>query len=259
MSGCSAILPSLTAMMKIWAKAATVFLSLVSPAAAGACRDLDFDGQSYSICEATAGADLRLFLKGDDGAVLGSFGAVDAVLAADGRKLAFAMNAGMYRPDRLPVGLYIENGRESARLVRRAGPGNFGLQPNGVFCVNADRFAVIETLTFDAQKPACRYASQSGPMLVIGGKLHPRFLEESDSLYIRNGVGVSADGKTAYFAISNAAVNFHAFARLFRDGLGATDALFFDGHISRLYAPDLGRDDFGFAMGPIVGLVLPTD
>ena len=245
--------------MKIWAKSALIVLALAGPASADACRDMDFDGQSYSVCQVSADADLRLFLKGEDGAVLGSFGAVDAILAGEGRKLGFAMNAGMYHPDRLPVGLYVENGLESAGLVRRAGPGNFGLRPNGVFCIGADRFAVIETLSYDAQKPACRYASQSGPMLVIDGKLHPRFLPKSDSYYVRNGVGVSADGKTAYFAISNATVNFYDFARLFRDGLGAPDALFFDGHISRLYAPELGRDDFGFAMGPIVGLVVPAD
>ena len=245
--------------MKIWAEVSAIFLILAGPAFAGSCRDMDFDQQSYSVCEASLGADLRLFMKGGDGAVLGSFGAVDAAIAAEGRKLAFAMNAGMYHPDRLPVGLYIENGQEAARLVRRAGPGNFGLQPNGVFCIKDDGFAVIETLSYVAQKPQCRYASQSGPMLVIGGKLHPRFLAGSDSLYTRNGVGVSADGKTAYFAISNQAVNFHAFARLFRDGLGLPNALFLDGHISRLYAPELGRDDFGFAMGPIVGLVVPAD
>lgn len=259
MNGYSATLPSQTATMKIWAKTALIILALAGPASADACRDMDFDGQSYSVCEVPLGGDLRLFLKGDDGAILGSFGAVDAALALEGRKLAFAMNAGMYRPDRLPLGLYIESGQEAARLVRRAGPGNFGLQPNGVFCIKDDGFAVIETLSFDAQKPACLYASQSGPMLVIGGKLHPRFLPKSDSYYVRNGVGVSADGKTAYFAISNASVNFYDFARLFRDGLGAPNALFFDGHISRLYAPELGRDDFGFAMGPIVGLVVPAD
>ena len=65
--------------------------------------------------------------------------------------------------------------------------------------------------------------------------------------------------RTAYFAISNAPVNFHDFASLFRDALHTPEALFFDGHISRLYAPDLGRDDFGFAMGPMVGLAVPAD
>ena len=91
----------------------------------------------------------------------------------------------------------------------------------------------------------------------VGGKLHPRFKPASDSLNIRNGVGVSADGRTAFFAISNRAVNFASFARLFRDGLGTPDALYFDGSVSRLYAPELGRTGSGFAVGPIVGLVLP--
>jgi uncharacterized protein YigE (DUF2233 family) len=59
------------------------------------------------------------------------------------------------------------------------------------------------------------------------------------------------------FAISDAAVNFETFARLFRDQLGLPDALYFDGKVSRLYAPELGRADIGFPMGPIVGLVAP--
>jgi uncharacterized protein YigE (DUF2233 family) len=96
-------------------------------------------------------------------------------------------------------------------------------------------------------------------MLVIGGALHPRFLPGSDSRYVRNGVGVSADGARAWFVISDGAVNFHSFARFFRDGLGLSDALYFDGSISRLYAPDLGREDFGFPMGPIVALSAPAD
>jgi uncharacterized protein YigE (DUF2233 family) len=94
-------------------------------------------------------------------------------------------------------------------------------------------------------------------MLVIDGALHPRFLADSDSLNIRNGVGVSADGRTAWFAISDRPVSFDAFARLFRDGLGVGQALYFDGKISRLYAPEIGRDDVGFPMGPIVGLLRP--
>ena len=93
-------------------------------------------------------------------------------------------------------------------------------------------------------------------MLVIKGELHPKLLPESDSTYVRNGVGVSADGTRAVFAISNDAVNFHSFARFFRDGLGLPDALYFDGNISRLYAPSLGRHDGGFPMGPIVGTVV---
>jgi uncharacterized protein YigE (DUF2233 family) len=94
-------------------------------------------------------------------------------------------------------------------------------------------------------------------MLVIDGALHPRFLPDSGSRYIRNGVGVSEDGKRAVFAISDAPVTFHEFARLFRDALNLPNALYFDGKVSRLFAPGIGRDDIGFPMGPMVGLVAP--
>ncbi len=60
-------------------------------------------------------------------------------------------------------------------------------------------------------------------------------------------------------SISDGAVNFHAFARVFRDALSVPDALYFDGNVSRLYAPEIGRDDFGFPMGPMVGLSVPAD
>lgn len=234
-------------------------LALSTPARADepACRDLMHDGRAYTVCTAEAPADIRLFQTGPDGQPFGTFAAVDAALAASGARLAFAMNGGMYHPDRRPVGLLVENGTERAPIVTREGPGNFGMLPNGVFCVAGGRFAVIESRAYAADPPGCLHASQSGPMLVIGGALHPRFLPDSDSRYVRNGVGVSADGGRVAFAISNERVTFHEFARLFRDGLGMPDALYFDGNISRLHAPGLGREDAGFPMGPIVGLVVP--
>jgi uncharacterized protein YigE (DUF2233 family) len=233
-----------------------VALAFGLPAAAkDACRDLTFDGTPYSLCEVTADQDLRLFHSDAQGVVLGSFGRVDTQLAAEGKALKFAMNAGMYHPDRAPVGLLVTEGEAKSKIVTSDGPGNFGLLPNGVFCIGKGQFSVVESRAFKAATPACRFATQSGPMLVIAGALHPRFLANSDSRYIRNGVGVSADGKTAYFAISGRAVNFAEFGRLFRDELKTPNALYFDGKISRLYAPELRRDDFGFQMGPIVGLV----
>ena len=223
-------------------------------AEAKACHEQTFEGASFTVCQVSATEDLRLFHRGPEGN-LGSFDAVNRQLAAEGAKLGFAMNAGMYHPDRRPVGLYVEQGRVEAPIVTRAGPGNFGLLPNGVFCIGA-RFSVVESRTFDKTQPKCRYATQSGPMLVIDGALHPRFLPDSDSRNIRNGVGVSADGKMAAFVISDTAVNFHLFARFFRDALSLPNALYLDGRISRLYAPELGRRDGGFPMGPIVGTVV---
>ncbi len=228
---------------------------LLAGAAQADCRDLIFEARSFTACSVDVGADLRLFHSDDEGALFGTFGAVQEALAAKGENLIFAMNAGMYHPDRTPVGLYIEAGKTQADLVPHAGgTGNFSLAPNGVFCVG-DGFRVYTTADYVAQVPDCRFATQSGPMLVIDGALHPRFLPDSDSLYLRNGVGVSADGQRAEFVISNDAVNFDTFGRLFRDQLQMPNALYFDGKISRLFAPELNRNDAGFPMGPMVGVV----
>jgi uncharacterized protein YigE (DUF2233 family) len=155
-------------------------LALLLPGMAqAACRDMTFDALPFTVCEVKATEDLRLFAQSPAGN-LGSFAAVNDLLAADGKTLGFAMNAGMYHRDRSPVGLFVADGVETAPLVTRDGPGNFGLLPNGVFCVG-ETFAVIESRAFAETKPVCRYATQSGPMLVIDGALHPKFLVDSPS------------------------------------------------------------------------------
>ncbi|MFK7752171.1 MAG: phosphodiester glycosidase family protein [Sedimentitalea sp.] len=224
------------------------------------CRNVDYQNTSYSVCAVDmTRADMRLFLFDINGNPFGHFSAIDQDLAAQNRRLVFGMNAGMYHDNRDPVGHYVEEGAELMRVVPNAGPGNFGLLPNGIFCIRAQRADVFETLSFVAAAPRCTHATQSGPMLVIDGKLHPRFLANSTSRYVRNGVGTSADGKTALFVISRTAVNFHTFASLFRDALGVPNALYFDGNVSRLHAPQLGRSDSGRRMGPVVGVVVPLN
>lgn len=221
------------------------------------CRDVKFRDADFTVCVVDmTQADMRLFLLDLQGHPYGHFAKIDAALAEQGKRLIMAMNAGMYHDNRDPVGLFVEEGAELTPLVSRAGPGNFGMLPNGVFCIRQGRADVIETLRFRKDNPRCTYASQSGPMLVIDGKLHPRFLRDSTSRYKRNGVGTSADGRSAVFVISKQRVNFHHFASLFKDALKLPNALYFDGNISRLHAPDLGRSDNGFRMGPVVGVVV---
>lgn len=242
--------------------AAGMILAMTVPAIAGAggCGKMSHDGQGYVICQVDAAQEpaLRLWQDGADGKPLRNFANVRKLLD-QGQSLNFAMNAGMFHSDYRPVGLLIVDGEELSPLTTAAGGGNFGMLPNGVFCTGGQRpFQVIESRAFANVRPECRLATQSGPMLVIDGDLHPRFLVDSDSRYIRNGVGVSPDGQQAWFAISDRPVTFHEFGRLFRDGLGVRDALYFDGSISRLYAPGVNRADFGRSLGPMIGLVDQT-
>ncbi len=238
------------------AKLAALFFCLAGPAMSVECVDEVYQDNGYTKCTVDVKtADMSLFLYKPDGKPYGQFTTLDRALIATGKQLAFAMNAGMYHEKRDPVGHYVENGKQLKGLITNAGPGNFGLLPNGVFCIGKDRANVIETLKFKETDPTCTHATQSGPMLVIDGKLHPRFLKNSTSKYIRNGVGTSRDGTTATFVISNNTVTFHAFASYFRDALNIDQALYFDGNISRLYAPSISRSDFGFhTLGPIIAV-----
>jgi uncharacterized protein YigE (DUF2233 family) len=239
-------------------KLAVVLGLLPLAAAAQTCTNQIFNDATYSVCEVDASQDLRLFLYDGQGAVLGTFGRIDAELAAEGKQLVFAMNAGMYHRDRRPVGLYVENGEQVTPIITAGSAGNFGMRPNGVFCIGPDGdFSIVESRAHAATPPNCRHATQSGPLLVIDGAYHPRFIADSPSRLIRNGVGVSRDGQRAFFVMSSNRVNFLEFATFFREGLGLRQALYLDGNISRLYAPELGRNDFGFPMGPVVGLAAP--
>lgn len=234
-----------------------MLFAMAVPAAADACERMQHDGQGYVVCSVEAAQEpaLRLWQDRPDGRPVNNFANVRQMLAPD-ENLSFAMNAGMFHPDYRPVGLLVIDGQELSGIVTGGSNDNFGMLPNGVFCTGGARpFQVIESRAFAQTRPDCRLATQSGPMLVIDGDLHPRFLVDSDSRYVRNGVGVSPDGQRAWFVISDRAVTFHQFGRLFRDGLGVRDALYFDGSISRLYAPSVNRADFGRSMGPIIGLV----
>ena len=247
-------------MHLITALFAILVAAMIGPAAAFeegvACETREHGGISALVCTVdVAKVDLRLFHTRTDGKPYGGFGPLVRELTDDGKRLVFAMNGGMYHEDLSPVGLYIEGGKTLKSANTNAGPGNFHMLPNGVFWIDGDKAGVSETRAFlkSGRKPA--YATQSGPMLVIGGKLHHRFLVDSTSRKTRNGVGIRDGGKTAVFALSNGRVTFHEFATLFRDELGCNDALYLDGTISSVYAPLANHYDVLFPMGPIIAVV----
>lgn len=222
-------------------------------AAGPLCSPLSYGGNAYSVCR----IDLRetrleLFNLDGKGAPLGSFSTLAESLSAEGKELGFAMNAGMFDEGLKPIGLYVENGTQTKKLNRRDGYGNFHVKPNGVFYITGSRVGVAATDAYVKLNEKPDFATQSGPMLVIDGKIHPKFSQTGMSYKMRNGVGVP-DAHTAIFVISENAVNFYDFALLFRDGLKCANALFFDGTVSSLYSPELGRNDGFAALGPMVG------
>ena len=191
-------------------------------------------------------------MVGGDGGPLRSFDALERHLGERAESLLFAMNAGMYDAEGRPIGLYVEQGERQRRINLKDGPGNFHMKPNGVFTADEDGRVSIQTSdAYVRRNPSPMWATQSGPMLVIGGRIHPRISADGESRLVRNGVGVS-DPETAWFVISDAPVSFGRFARFFRDALGCRDALFLDGTVSSLWDRGAGRRDGYERLGPMV-------
>jgi prepilin-type processing-associated H-X9-DG protein len=218
-----------------------------------ACEFILFEGTRFTACRYRRGADRIELVLDPGGKPLRSLPNLQRHLGPRAQQLRFAMNAGMFDRAGRPIGLYMEEGRERRPLNRRDGPGNFHLKPNGVFSVDdTGRVAVTAAERFRLG-PQVRWATQSGPMLVIDGDLHPRFSADGSSLYVRNGVG-AADADTAWFAISEEPVSFGRFARFFRDRLGCANALFLDGSVSSLWDRPAGRVDAFPLLGPLIAV-----
>lgn len=172
-------------------------------------------------------------------------------LTSKNQKLKFAMNGGMFIQNNIPKGLYIENFKTLHAIDTLSGEGNFYLKPNGVFYLTEDNApAVISTENFKMNS-AIKFATQSGPMLVINGKINPVFHENSENLHIRNGVGILENGNPV-FVMSKKKINFHRLASLFKS-LGCKNALYLDGFVSRAYLPEenwiQADGDFGVMIG----------
>ena len=211
-----------------------------------------FEGANFTVCPFDgARHDLRLVWTGADGRPLRRLSHLAAEPIAKA-PVRFAMNAGMFDEKGAPIGLFVEDGRMRRPLNTREGPGNFHLKPNGVFSLDKDGSVHVETAEgYRARAPSPRWATQSGPMLVIAGALHPAIQIDGPSRYVRNGVG-AAGPTSAYFVISDGPVSFGRFARLFRDRLHCANALYFDGTVSSLWAPSLKRMDDSYPLGPLV-------
>lgn len=167
--------------------------------------------------------------------------------------IVFATNGGMFDEGGQPIGYYVEEGQRLTVLNQNDGPGNFHLMPNGVFFgEETGEWRVLATGAFAEQvENRPHFATQSGPMLVINGELHPAFDPDGDSRKIRNAVGVDASGR-AHFVMSEAPISFGKLARYYRDALNVDNALFLDGSVSQIWDVPNERLDTGPDIGPLI-------
>lgn len=227
-----------------------------APAPRSFCRQQSFEGARFAVCDNQGGRYLLVAAAPNERPVR-NFAEIARRGATD--MVAFAMNAGMFDEEGRPIGLATSAGGEDHSINVRNGPGNFHMKPNGVFVVDAGGTpAIYPSDRMPAFRAAPQLAIQSGPMLVIDGKLHPRFEHDGESRLVRNGVGVTADQR-ALFVISEDPVSFGKFARFFRDELKTLNALYFDGSVSSLWDPANGRQDSHSPLGPIIVALKPVE
>ena len=196
--------------------------------------------------------DINFYWKNEEKEIFISLQNLKTWLDINQKKLLFAMNAGMYKQDNSPQGLYIENQKLITPLDTTSGIGNFYLKPNGVFYLTIDNLPAISTSTSFVDNGKIKYATQSGPMLVIDGQIHSAFKQGSTNLNIRNGVGILPDNKII-FAMSKKEINFYDFAAYFKK-LGCRNALYLDGLVSRTYLPEQNWTQTDGNFGVIIGV-----
>lgn len=196
--------------------------------------------------------DIKLYWKNDNDEVFKSIDNLNNWLDTKNKKLIFAMNGGMFKKDNSPQGLFIDNERQINPLDTNKGNGNFYLMPNGVFYITTENLPKICMTTDYKETEQIKYATQSGPMLVVDGQIHSAFKEGSTNLNIRNGVGILEDNKLI-FAMSKKEINFYDFADYFKK-LGCKNALYLDGFVSRTYLPEQNWIQKDGNFGVIIGV-----
>lgn len=197
-------------------------------------------------------SDIRFYWKNDKGSIFNSIGNLRNWLQQNNTELLFAVNGGMFKKDFSPVGLFIENGKIITKLDTAKGLGNFYLLPNGVFYITTDNIAGICKTTDFRNIQKVKYATQSGPMLLLDGQIHPEIKQGSTNLFVRNGVGILPNNQIV-FAMSTKEINFYDLAYYFKK-IGCKSALYQDGHVSRTYLPEQNWEQTDGELGVLIGV-----
>lgn len=220
-----------------------------------------FKGIKYYMCVVNMedkSQEINFHLKNKAGKTYNNISALLKDKELDSLEFLMVTNAGMYTPNHEPQGLFIEKGKVINPLdeSNTNNNTNFYLFPNGVFYIDSNNNANIKITTEYSKLNKtlhAKYATQSGPMLVIDNKIHDKFVQGSKNINIRSGVGIT-DNKRVIFLISDEQVNFWDFATVFKDIFGCKNALYLDGAISLMYLNKIKTNDIGGNFGPLISV-----
>lgn len=212
-------------------------------------KPIDIDFVIYSVNPKTE--NVAFFWKDSQNKPLRSIKNLKKFVDSKHLDLKFAMNGGMFVENNIPKGLYIENFKTLNPIDTSMGKGNFYLKPNGIFYITkSNEYKIVRTENFEPESNI-KFATQSGPMLLVNGTINPVFQRNSNNLNIRNGVGILKNGNPV-FVMSKKEINFYSFVLLFKN-MGCKNTLYLDGFVSRAYFPQenwVQEDgDFGVMIG----------
>jgi uncharacterized protein YigE (DUF2233 family) len=144
---------------------------------------------------------------------------------AEHSQALLSINGGFFDHQFNPLGLRINKGIQENPIKRISWWGIFYIKNNKAF---------ISSLNHFHEDQAIDFAIQSGPRLVIKGKIPSLKPGNAD----RSALGITADGKVIILVSTNAAMSTHQLARLLKKPpLSCTNAINLDGgSSSQLYA-----------------------
>lgn len=245
--------------LKAWLTLGAVLLlrpTFAQPAPTLNYEEQIFEGVTYGIYRPET-SNISLHWQDKEQKAYGSFSALYHALQAQNRQVLFITNAGIYSKSYRPAGLWIEKGQTLNALNTQSGSGNFHLQPNGVFLINDQGAHILTTKDYQRLNPSAFYALQSGPMLVINGKINPRFQPQLKSPYKRNAVCIDKEGNPAFILTLKRTQewpNLYQFSHALKN-LSCQQALYLDGSISSWYLQ--GKAGL-FHWSTFVGLIAVT-
>lgn len=219
-----------------------------------------YNNQQYDAFVVTPGKQIiRMYWQTQKNEIYRTIDAVKQSLVQQNEQVLMITNGGMFAPDYIPVGLFIAAGKEYRSLdTARNQPGNFYLQPNGVFYSDYKGYHIISTTAYlhrsATEKKQVTYATQSGPMLISNGTINPQFNPQSKNTNLRSGVGILSNGNVVFIISKEANTTFFDFASIFKDLFGCSDALYLDGAISKMYLPQHRPEDTGGDFGAIISV-----